>query len=102
MMILDFKGWSQLNEQSEHYKRTLQVQRFLNKKGITDRAGNKLQETGTPDKPTGEAIAKYQQQLGVYPVDGVWGPETMDAMKRQAPQDLELLGDQLGFFEKWF
>ena len=100
-MILDFKGWSRLNEQSEEAKYTLQVQRFLNKKGITDRAGQKLKEDGLAGKSTEEAIAKYQQQLGVWPTDGVWGPDTVDAMRKKSPKDAELFDDQLGFFEKW-
>lgn len=101
-MILNYSGWKSLNEQSEHYKQTLQIQRFLNKKGITDGSGQKLKEDGLAGKSTEEAIAKYQQQLGVYPTDGVWGMDTMDAMEQKAPKDLELFKDQLGFFEKWF
>jgi peptidoglycan hydrolase-like protein with peptidoglycan-binding domain len=101
-MILDFKGWTRLNEQSEEAKRTMQVQRFLNKKGITDQAGQRLKEDGLAGKSTEEAITKYQAQLGVWPTDGVWGPDTVDAMRKKSPKDAELFDDQLGFFEKWF
>jgi peptidoglycan hydrolase-like protein with peptidoglycan-binding domain len=101
-MILKYTDWKKLNEQDEQAKRTMQVQRFLNKKGITDNAGKKLAEDGLAGKSTEEAIAKYQHMLGVWPADGVWGYDTMDAMKTKAPKDLELYDDQLGFFEKWF
>lgn len=100
-MILKFDQWKAVNEQSEEAKHTLQVQRFLNKKGITDNAGKKLVEDGLAGKSTEEALAKYQRQLGVWPNDGIWGPDTDDAMRKQAPKDAELFDDQLGFFEKW-
>jgi len=69
-----------LGEQDENTKGTIQIQKFLNKKEITDDGGNTLEEDGLAGKATEEAISKYQTSLGVYPVDGVWGRDTMGKM----------------------
>ena len=69
-----------LGEQDENTKGTIQIQKFLNKKGITDDNGKSLDEDGLAGKSTEEAISTYQTSLRVYPVDGVWGRDTMDKM----------------------
>lgn len=81
-MILNYQAWHQLNEQSEETKGTMQVQKFLNAKKITGADGKPLEVDGKtgPNSNTETAIAKYQHQLGVWPEDGVWGPDTMDKM----------------------
>jgi len=70
----------QLNEQSESYKKTIAVQKFLN-----DRIGAKLVPDGKtgPNSSTEKAIIKYQTMIGVLPTDGVWGPETEEMMEKK-------------------
>ena len=74
-------------EQSEERNITRAVQKFLNK---TMRAG--LIEDGKTGRnsATEAAISKYQSKIGVYPSDGVWGPNTWDKMPEQ---DRKLLKD---------
>ena len=76
-----------LGEQDENSKGTIQIQKFLNKKEITDDEGNTLEEDGLAGKATEEAISKYQTSLRVYPVDGVWG---RDIMGKMPPADRKL------------
>lgn len=81
-MILNYEKWSQLNEDSEETKGTIQVQKFLNAKKITGKDGKPLVvdgKTGT-NSNTAEAISKYQISIGVSPADGVWGYDTMQKM----------------------
>lgn len=66
-----------LSEQSEMHDKIVAVQKFLNErlklKLITDgRTGHNSQ--------TESAIMKYQAMIGVYPTDGVWGPNTEEKM----------------------
>lgn len=85
-----------LNEDEETYKINQGIQCFLNKKGIKDDAGQPLKIDGSignyPNSKSAQAIARYQQKLGVYPVDGVWGPDTMGKM---SPADMKLYKDCL-------
>lgn len=80
-----------ISEQPEHYNFNMAIQCFLNKKKITDDANQPLKMDGSignlPNSKSAQAIAKYQTMLKVYPVDGVWGPETMDKMP---PKDMEM------------
>lgn len=68
----------------ERYKHNKTIQCFLNKKGITDNEGNKLVIDGSignyPKSKSAQAIYKYQEMIKVYPVDGVWGPDTYNKM----------------------
>jgi CRISPR/Cas system-associated protein Cas7 (RAMP superfamily) len=68
----------------ERYNYNMAIQCFLNKKGVKDDAGQPLKIDGSignyPKSKSAQAIAKYQSMLKVYPVDGVWGEDTMDAM----------------------
>ena len=73
-----------IKEQSEKRKFTMAVQKFLNDKRIL---GAKLQEDGKtgPNSQTELAIQKLQGILGVYPQDGVWGPDTETALQEKKP-----------------
>ena len=68
----------------ERYNYNRGVQCFLNKRGITDGDGQQLKLDGSigrlPNSKSAQAIAKYQQLIRVYPVDGVWGEDTMSGM----------------------
>jgi hypothetical protein len=84
----------ELNEDEVNYNINQAIQCFLNKKGIKDDAGQPLKIDGSigrlPNSKSAQAIAKYQEKLGVYPVDGVWGPDTMEKMP---PKDLAMYKD---------
>jgi murein L,D-transpeptidase YcbB/YkuD len=81
----DFKSKKIISEQIEEQNFKQGIQCFLNKKGITDDSGQKLAVDGSignyPKSKTAQAIAKYQDKIGVRP-DGVWGTETMDKMSK--------------------
>ena len=68
----------------DRYNYNSAIQCFLNKKGVKDDAGQPLKIDGSignyPKSKSAQAIAKYQSMINVYPVDGVWGEDTMDAM----------------------
>jgi len=75
---------TQLSEQSDTRDKIIAVQKFLNEK---------LKLKLIPDGRTGRnsqtesAIMKYQTMIGVYPTDGVWGPNTEEKMP---PQDKKI------------
>ena len=73
-----------LKEQSEETKGTIQIQKFLNKKGITGDDKQPLEEDGLTCNDiscqTGQAISMYQSSIGVLPADGIWGYDTMSKM----------------------
>jgi len=81
----------QISEEPEYYNYNMAIQCFLNKKGIKDDSGQPLKMDGSignyPKSKSAQAIAKYQSMIKVYPVDGVWGPQTMDKMP---PKDMEI------------
>lgn len=68
----------------ERYNFNMAIQCFLNKKGVKDDKGQTLKMDGSignwPQSKSAQAIAKYQSMIQVYPVDGVWGEDTMDKM----------------------
>ncbi len=74
----------ELSEDQETYNYNMAIQCFLNKKGVKDDSGQPLKMDGSignwPKSKSAQAIANYQRNLGVYPVDGVWGPDTMNKM----------------------
>lgn len=89
-----------LNEQEENLKYKKAIQNFLNEKGITDDAGQKLETDGKignyPYSKTAQAIFKYQSQIGAQP-DGVWGDdngETVSKMKESFKKDYELFQEK--------
>jgi hypothetical protein len=66
-----------INEQLLEREFTQKIQAFLNKKM---NAGLELDgKTGRNSKTAG-AISKYQSSIGVFPDDGVWGPNTYSKM----------------------
>ena len=71
-------------QNEETYNHNMAIQCFLNKKGIKDDAGQPLKMDGSignyPASKSAQAIVKYQSKIGVYPTDGVWGPNTMAKM----------------------
>ena len=79
-----------VSEQNEMSKGNKAIQCFLNKKNITDDAGQKLTVDGSigryPNSKSAQAIAKYQTKIGVES-DGVWGKNTMDKM---SPVDMKM------------
>jgi len=66
----------QLTEQEEEKKRTVAIQKFLN--SVYPKLT--LVTDGIIGPKTKKAIANYQTKIGVYPVDGIWGPETEKKM----------------------
>ena len=69
-----------VSEQSEEIKHTKAVQKFLNDKKVMDAKLVPDGKTG-PNSETEKAIMKLQGMLGVYPTDGVWGPDTENALE---------------------
>ena len=74
-----------IQEQSEERKHTRAVQQFLNDKRVLNA---KLVEDGKTGRnsETEKAIMKLQGMLGVYPTDGVWGPDTENALESKKPE----------------
>jgi hypothetical protein len=74
-----------IKEQTEEYNYNMAIQCFLNKKGIKDDAGQPLKLDGSigrlPNSKSAQAIAKYQQKIGVD-ADGVWGYDTNQKMPK--------------------
>jgi len=66
-----------LREQQEEQKQTKTIQNFLN-----TRLKANLKVDGIVGPSTKQAIEKYQQIIGVYPTDGVWGQDTYDKMPK--------------------
>jgi peptidoglycan hydrolase-like protein with peptidoglycan-binding domain len=69
-----------IKEQSEERKHTIAVQKFLNDKRVMNAKLIPDGKTG-PNSETEKAIMKLQGMLGVYPTDGVWGPDTENALE---------------------
>ena len=74
-----------ISEQSEERKYTTAVQKILNDKRILNA---KLEEDGRtgPNSQTEQVIMKLQGMLGVYPTDGVCGPDTEKALETKKPE----------------
>jgi hypothetical protein len=64
-------------EQSIEREITQKIQAFLNKKMNTQLELDG--KTGRNSK-TADAIKMYQRSIGVWPADGVWGPDTYSKM----------------------
>ena len=88
-----------ITEQSEERKFTKILQKFLNKKY----PDLKLVEDGKTGagSQTEKAIQRYQRDLGVYPQDGVWGPETANKMPSSDLKTLKKISAEEGdIFDK--
>ncbi len=97
---------NQINEQSEEQKYMVRVQKFLNDIFKNDKTFRPLVLDGKsgPNSQTEAAITKLQSLVKVYPTDGVWGPETEEAMKNNR-KDLYKIWESKykpGFFSDWF
>ena len=92
-----------LNEQEPERNALIKIQKFLNAKKITGDNGKPLEEDGLTcidlSCQTAQAISQYQSHINVWPADGVWGPDTMDAMPNE---DKELLKSFGSWFDRLF
>lgn len=97
---------NQINEQSEERKFTIRVQKFLNEIFSKDKGFKPLVVDGRtgPNSQTEAAIMKLQELIKVYPVDGVWGSDTEDAMEKNRPDLYKIWKDKYkpGFFSDLF
>ena len=66
-----------INEQMYHREHVYRIQAFLNKR---INAGLELDGRTGRNSKTADAIAKYQEMIGVYPTDGTWGDKTYSKM----------------------
>lgn len=73
-----------LLEQTEDANITKSIQCFLNK-----RMNAGLAVDGLSGDKTKDAIENYQSGIGVFPADGVWGPQTKDKMPNNDRKMLE-------------
>lgn len=94
---------SVISEQLLEREITQKIQAFLNKKM---NAGLELDgKTGRNSKTEG-AISKYQSSIGVFPADGVWGPNTYSKMPEKDKLMLKnIVVEQGGVWDnflKWF
>lgn len=81
-----------ISEQTEERSFIKGIQQFLNTKGAKLVVDGK---TG-PNSATESAIMKYQSKIGVYPTDGVWGPDTWEKMPEKDRMLLKKLISQEG------
>jgi len=88
-----------IEEQSENYKFTLAVQKFLNDKRILN-AKLKVDGLTGRNSQTEKAIMKLQSMLNMYPVDGIWGKETEDALEENKPEWYQIWDDE--YRPGWF
>ena len=96
---------NQINEQSEEQKYMVRVQKFLNDIFKNDKTFKPLVLDGKtgPNSQTEAAITKLQSILNVYPTDGVWGPDTEEALKKvKKLNDIWETKYKPGFFSDWF
>jgi hypothetical protein len=88
-----------ISEQTEERNFIKAVQTFLNQK-----LNLKLVVDGKtgPNSETAKAIESYQQSIGVYPVDGVWGHITWHKMPEQDKKLLkDLIAKQGGLIDRF-
>lgn len=88
-----------IKEQSENYKFTVAVQKFLNDKRILN-AKLKVDGLTGRNSQTEKAIMKLQSMLNMYPVDGIWGKETEDALEENKPEWYQIWDDE--YRPGWF
>lgn len=87
-----------INEQTEERNFIKGIQQFLNTKGAKLVVDGK---TGSNSK-TEQAIMDYQSKIGVYPTDGVWGPDTWDKMPEKDKVLLKkLIAQEGGLFDRF-
>lgn len=76
---------NQISEQTEELNFKKGVQCFLNKLYKTN-----ITVDGLHGLKTENLVKKLQTSRGVYPVDGVWGPDTYKKLK---PNEIEMFED---------
>lgn len=99
----NFKTKGILNEQDDDPQHSFVrgVQKFLNEKIKAGLTVDGLTDNNMKSK-TAQAIGKYQQNLGVYPVDGVWGPETWSKMTKEDKERLkDLVAEEGGLIDRF-
>lgn len=95
---------SVLKEQQDYIEHQFirAVQTFLNEKINANLKVDGL--TGRNSK-TEQAIAKYQEKIGSYPTDGIWGKDTWSKMPEKDKKRLEYLvskeGGLIDMFLNW-
>lgn len=75
-------GLLHLNERGQPVQ---SLQQDLNRLGVTDARGQRLEEDGVYGQRTREAVIAYQRANGLE-VDGIAGPETLRHIAQRAPQ----------------
>lgn len=95
-----------VTEQTEERKFMIRVQRFLNDIFKNDKTFKQLDVDGKtgPNSQTEAAIMKLQSLVKVYPTDGVWGPDTEEAMKKNRKDLYQIWESKYkpGIFSDWF
>lgn len=71
-----------ISEQTDEMNFKKAVQCFLNKLYKTN-----ISVDGRHGEKTSNLISKLQSSRGVYPIDGVWGPDTYDKL---TPKEVEV------------
>lgn len=97
------KNLNLVNEQDEdpNHEFIRAVQRFLNDKIKAGLVVDGLTDNNMKSK-TAQAIAKLQQQMGVYPVDGVWGSDTWEKLSKEDKKKLEdLVAEEGGLISRF-
>lgn len=97
------KNYVLINEQDEDptHEYIRAVQRFLNDKIKAGLVVDGLTDNNMKSK-TAQAIAKLQNQMGVYPVDGVWGPDTWEKLSKEDKKKLEdLVAEEGGLINRF-
>jgi hypothetical protein len=95
-MHSSFKKNGVILEQTEEANLNKAIQCFLNKKGIKDNKGKTLVVDGMAGDSTQEALSKYQNNIGVYPADGVFGPSTKSKMPQNDKEILKQCASEHG------
>jgi hypothetical protein len=90
-----------IKEQTEERNFIKGIQKFLNTKGAKLAVDGKTGRNSQTEK----AIMDYQSKIGVYPTDGVWGPDTWDKMPSKDKELLKKLiaqeGGPIDMFLNW-
>jgi hypothetical protein len=92
---------TQINEQNYERNKIKAVQEFLNLRLKTIPKFKQLTIDGRTGRnsATEEAIMMYQGMIGVYPTDGVWGPDTENKMP---PKEKQYLDKMVSKHESWW
>ena len=81
-----------LTEQTSELNAKKAIQCFLNKKVI----GSKLEVDGLHGDGTKAAISNFQSKKKIYPVDGVWGPDTGNSLSNSEKKIMKDCSSETG------